>query len=557
MVVGAVLAGTGVGGPSVAAQQGESADPATCRVTDLSQGFDLYRSVRLVRAAELAGAVDPAPRLLRRTFRERVEGSCAELLKLPWIGSVTEESRSGGPHVRVLGGAARSSFSSAFPMDRNNGALWEGRGANLSLQGGAVLEWGPLTAMLAPLVAFSQNRELEFVARGGAGRSEFAYRPGIDWPVRFGDGAFWQVDPGPSAIRVDGAGMSVGFSNEGLWWGPALENPILFSNTAPGFPHVFIGTDGPLDLGGVARLELELIWGHLQESDYFDDDPSNDTRLVVATGVGLQLPGLSNLAIGAGRVYTSTLPEEPFDFVEVYLTRPYRDIRRNPKRGLPGANDQLFAAWLRWPLTVTGFEVYAEWAREDQFKDLQDLAKEPDHSQGYVAGLQKALSMMSRSLRVYVEVAHLERASTALSGRTNPPFYRNTSVPQGHTQRGQILGAGIGPGSNAQILGAELLSGDRSLEIFLRRVQTDLDRYDELSEAARSGFEPDHMTTLGVRGWLRRGDLTLEGRVALTRRTNRDLLPLSPDRNGQELKETNLELELGVHHRLRFLAREP
>src|SRR5699024_10219580 len=120
--------------------------------------------------------------------------------------------------------------------------------------------------------------DFAFRETAAAGHSPYNYpeRPtGIDWPQRFGDNSVRSNELGQSYVRFDAYGLAAGVSTENLWWGPAQRYPILMSNTAPGFPHIFAGTGRPLDIY-IGKLELEAIWGRLSESDYFDNDPDND-----------------------------------------------------------------------------------------------------------------------------------------------------------------------------------------------------------------------------------------------------------------------------------------
>jgi hypothetical protein len=80
----------------------------------------------------------------------------------------------------------------------------------------------------------------------------------------------------------------------------------------------------------------------------------------------------------------------------------------------------------------------------------------PEHSQAYTVGLQKALGNRNRSLWILTAeltelwlsrdyfIEHLGRGTS---------FYVHGRSIAGHTNRGQILGAGIGTGANSQYLG--------------------------------------------------------------------------------------------------------
>jgi hypothetical protein len=100
-------------------------------------------------------------------------------------------------------------------------------------------------------------------------------------------------DAGQSYLQVEGGPLSIGIPNENLWWGPAVRYPLILSNTTPSFAHLFLGTTRPLSLG-VATLKVWFVIGELSESEYFDDDASNDRPRLSGVTFSIQpkiLPG--------------------------------------------------------------------------------------------------------------------------------------------------------------------------------------------------------------------------------------------------------------------------
>ena len=89
----------------------------------------------------------------------------------------------------------------------------------------------------------------------------------------------------------------------------------------------------------------------------------------------------------------------------------------------------------------SGFEVYAEYGREDHNADRRDLTLEPDHDASYLFGFQKVWRRTSSHLwSVHAELLN-SRISHLQLGRTQAPFYVHTPVAQGHTEEGQVLGS--------------------------------------------------------------------------------------------------------------------
>ncbi|MGH6689649.1 MAG: capsule assembly Wzi family protein [Gammaproteobacteria bacterium] len=376
--------------------------------------------------------------------------------------------------------------NSAYPRDANNGSLWAGRGFSGGFEAGVRFRYGVVSGAIAPGLFYQRNRSFSVPQSVAPGVSPFAYPwhgATIDWPTRHGSDHDTRVDLGQSFVRVDTHGLTFGLSNENLWWGPALQNPILFSNTAPGFPHAFFGLSRPVDIA-VGRFEAEMLWGLVRESDFFDIDPDNDRRLVAAVITDFEPRGLPGLYLGIARTYMATVPAEGFSLSE-YIFNPYRDVRENPDPiAGPGiADNQILSFFGRWAFPEVGFEVYAEWARDDHWTNGDDFIKEPDHSQVYTIGLQKVVeyreagSPPSRWLRLRAELTHLEGALPLRGGRGIVTLYTNSSVPQGHSHRGQLLGAAIGPGSDAQLIGADLFTPRGRFGIYAQRIRFDDDAY--------------------------------------------------------------------------------
>ncbi|MGH7462452.1 MAG: hypothetical protein ACREMA_15685, partial [Longimicrobiales bacterium] len=206
---------------------------------------------------------------------------------------------------------------------------------------------------------------------------------------------------------------------------------------------VYLGTSKPADIW-IGDLGVEVIWGRLHESDFFDTNPDNDTRFLGGLVLGFRPRPLPGLTLGVARAF-STYTDHDFGD---YLTGPVRGLSSNLV-----FENELASLFGRWVLPESGFEVYAEWGRDDNWQDLVDFLKEPDHSQGYMLGVQKVTSLRSdKWLRVLAELVHLQSSQTGRSGRGWVTFYTHGGVRQGHTNRGQLLGAPVGPGSDGQFI---------------------------------------------------------------------------------------------------------
>jgi hypothetical protein len=509
---------------TAAATEAQTADSA-CHV--LLRGADFVGlPVDLARLLDLTDSASHESFMLRRIGRHYRSAACRAPAAVHALAS-----RLGAPprhaRARLLPVDLLAVGNSAYARDWNDGALWSGRGLNASVTAGVEFHWGPLRAALAPVLTWQQNSEYEIQAPDDRAPSPFAhplFSYMIDAPQRFGTESFAQAGIGQSFARVELAGFTVGISNQNLTWGPARRNPLLLSGTGPGFPHVFLETARAVDVW-VGGLELQLFWGRLEESDYFDADPDNDHRALAGALLMLQPYVLEGLYIGGGRLHAQTW--WPDTRIEDVLLAPYRRIRQNVF-GRAGDN-QLISLFFRWATAPQGLEVYGEWAREDHWGSdwpWTELLRNLDASQAYSLGLQKVVRRGDRALRIAAEISHLADALPILTTRGFVPYYTNTAVTQGHTHRGQLLGAPIGTGAESQFVGADYFWREGRTSVSLERTRYEDDAYNAFFAPTFGAHARD--TELSLRaGHVRAfGAVTVDAEFGWSLRYNRSFLGL-------------------------------
>lgn len=450
----------------------------------------------------------------------------------PWHGRLTPPTRrplGGWGDVTVVDPGLRLFMNSAFPDGANDGPVWQGQGLTAALDGGATVSMGPLTVTAHPLATWTQNGAFDEAAVRVAGASpdDYPWRV-IDLPQRRKGGSFARLYPGDSSVRLRGPGLEVGFGTENLWWGPALRNPIIMSNNAAGFPHAFLGTNHPIDVT-IGTLEAQWLFGRLQASDGFTADTIG--RYITGAVVAFTPRG-TGLTLGIERMFYAGMPEGGLGLAD-YLLVVQGVEKKNFSSGTnPSGDDnadQLFGAFARWVLPESGFESWVEWTRNDHGWDIRDYFLEPEHAQAYTVGFRKAQTLVGRRLlAVWGEITHLERSVTA-RGRAVPTYYSHHIVKAGYTQRGEIIGAALGPGGNGQAVGADLYAPWGKAEFFVSRRVRDNDAYWDLA-APGYGFKACcHDASLDVGGgglwWVGDKELTLRG--VLTRELNRYFVSLN------------------------------
>ena len=387
---------------------------------------------------------------------------------------------------------ATLAMNSDLPFGQNDGAMWGGKGYNWRILAGATATFGPIRIVAIPEFVSSTNYAISIdpldlrFARPLPGNfsrfaSPFNYLPyTADYPYRFGDSAFAKVHPGQSSASVLVGSLEGGVSTENEWWGPAIRNPILFSDNAPGFPHAFIRTGKPVTTG-IGVFEGRWIVGGLKESDYFDDDITNDVRSISALSIVWKPRADWGLSLGAGRsVFAAAdgygdVGSHAFDFIlgtDHPNSRPPEDSTFSPGR------DQIFSVFAHWMIPKYGLESYVEWARSEMPSSLRDFVLYPNHTRGYTGGLQYAHTFSDKvsRFRFQTEFTNVEQ-SGSYRFRHIGSFYTSRAAIQGYTNEGQMLGAGVGPGSSGEWFAADYMRNDFQFGLNFGRTRPNTDAF--------------------------------------------------------------------------------
>ena len=413
-------------------------------------------------------------------------------------------------------------INSSRPWGLNDGALWAGTGIAGRVDLGGRYRTGPLTITIDPTIWFARNAAFDTVATAFPNRTPFNYpwSNRIDLPQQPGPDALARITPGQSGARLDWRVVTAGVGTENMWWGPAARHPILMGASADGFPHLDLGVR-PVATP-VGTVEGRIVWGRLTESAWFDTLPDNDHRLLAAMVLGWRPRWMPGLTVGFQRVFYQTWTDslgtsDIFAIVQPFTKDALSDST-NPEGN--DARDQMLSLTWRWLLPSEGFEVYGEWARNDHNRDLIDFVLEPDHSQAWMMGMQKVIPAGNAVSRVQTEFLHGSRSGT-FQVRATPTYYTHHIVTQGFTQRGQILGAGPGPGSDAQFLAFDRFVPASRWGLWLERIRWFDDDYYRLFGPTRR--REGHHVTLegGVRYGRAPGSLAWSAEASLVREWNR------------------------------------
>jgi hypothetical protein len=456
---------------ALALAAGEAAPAPRCSSFDLALAGIGSLEDDLARTAGLAGSAPPWPGVLRRPSGARPLWLCDG--KAPAREAIADPVPPPELEWAAVPPASFSKVHTGWADDRNDGALWAGRGISTEVSTGLRARWRWLTAQLAPLAAWQQNRAFYAPASAEPGLSPHANPFGsglIDLPLRMGPSAFWTFDWGQSYVRIDAWNLAAGLSTENLWWGPGIRNSLLMSNTAPGFPHLFVGTGRPLDIW-IGWLEAEVTWGRLRPSKWFDGDTGN-RRLFESAVLTYEPAFARGLTLGYARVFlfptTDVSAHHLFDPLWQPLFSVFLQSRSEGDAFRP--DNQLLSLFFRWAYPEVQFEVYGEWARDDHAFNATDFLMEPGHSQAWLIGLQKLFPAGNRWVRFQAEMTHTFEMSPRNPTRPTPVFYTHVAERQGYTQAGQMLGAGLGPQGDTQFLAVDWYRGAGRVGAFVERI---------------------------------------------------------------------------------------
>ena len=372
----------------------------------------------------------------------------------------------------------QNTTNSRFPFGENNGAAWYGRGNSTEFRGGLYITSTYLTINFYPHIIHQDNTDFlypRFISRRG-GDVRYLHEGignSLDAPFRFGPESFTTFDWGNSSIRLHYNQFETGISTEPLWWGPAIQYPLVMSNNAPGIPHFFLASREPISIPYFGSIQFRWMFGYPEESEYFDGVGSGETRFTNAANFAYTPPFFENLTVGLTRVY-HVFEEDGFDLRNLSLVfDPVRRsslVSRQGEDGTRQRRNQTASVYFHLLIPEANAEIYAEFFREDHSYDFRDLFVQPNHNSAYTFGLQKISHVpIVDFIKTNLEFTNLT-ASQLQQVRPQTFFYTHSRIRQGHTNRGQILGAAIGPGSNSQFFGMDAYRSNYKFGVFVQRV---------------------------------------------------------------------------------------
>lgn len=381
-------------------------------------------------------------------------------------------------------------YNTHHPYGWNDGSMIPAKGYENQFSFGVFLKKGFLSLQLRPEIVFAQNSSFPAFPNQQSDTIWRAYYYSvlnkIDAPERFGSSYYLKLFPGQSSLRFNYHKISLGISTENLWWGPGVRNSLLMSDNAPGFPHISFNSLQPVT-SAVGSFEWQLISGKLKASGILPDTTrkfngtalydakEDDDRYLNGIILTWQPKWTKGLFIGFSRVFY-----EYFSSVSPSLDGYLPVIGKLFKGATPNEDekrrDQMLSFFFRFFLAKEKAEFYGEFGRNDHSQNARDFLLEPEHSRAYIIGFSKIFDGTKKDVQLFGEITNLQMASTMLL-RAEPTWYIHHQVRHGYTNYGQVIGAGIGPGSSSQTLGLQWGSGFNKIGGTIERVVHNNDFY--------------------------------------------------------------------------------
>ena len=423
-----------------------------------------------LRRQQLLGAVDPSYSfLVRPVFPRQAFGTENPSLKNTYFDQEILTGDSLEKFV-MLPISLKSQYNSNHAFGVNDGALIPNAGIQALLSGGIYYEYGKWSVQFQPEILMAQNRDYEGFPLKHDGSTWIEYYEWLnfsDIPERFGTSGYTILLPGQSSIRYNTGPVSLGVSTENIWWGPGRRNSLIMGNNAPGFLHATVNTQAPFETP-IGAFEGQLLAGQLQNSGF--DPPASDYvyrqtplfvpkrdgdwRYLAGLVISYQpkwVPGLSLGYSSVSQMYHN----------DMHRMADYLPVFNGGKRSASvldmdvARRNQLSSGFFRWMDPEGRLEFYAEYGSNGNSRTINDFLVNPDLTRAFTLGFMHLIPIKQpgQFIQVGGEITQTGQTVRETILKKNS-WYTHPHVRHGYTHRGQVLGAGIGPGSNVIFLEA-------------------------------------------------------------------------------------------------------
>jgi hypothetical protein len=378
------------------------------------------------------------------------------------------ESRKSKKVFKLLPVTFQIQSNTDHPVGFNDGAMIPARGYQQMISAGFYAKIGRLSIQLRPEYVYASNKEFQQFYSEQGDQEWYEYSElynFIDLPERFGEKPYNRLFWGQSNISLTFNPISIGVSNENLWWGPGIRNSLLMSNNAPGFKHITLNTVRPVRTK-IGSFESQIIMGRLENSGILPPDTNRkyigyklyipkreEWRCLTAAILTYQPKWTPGLFLGYNQGITMYGKDLGPLLGDIFSSlNPFGDGYKHGWEISNVPTEHRSSLFFRWLMQKSQSEFYAEYGREYRAYSTRDLMLQFEYTRAFIIGFRKLYQIKRKpgqQIQIEIELTQLEQTNT------NPEklaryWYSSREVRQGYTNVGQVLGAGIGPGSNLE-----------------------------------------------------------------------------------------------------------
>lgn len=374
------------------------------------------------------------------------------------------------------------------------------RGAQLFVSTGIQARFSILHIHLQPELVTAQN--LAFPGFSDTFSSETIGARFLFWnlgdsPERFGNSSYTKAFWGQSSISLRAGAFELGAGTKNIWWGPGQWNSLIFSNNAPGFPHISLNTSKPSKTF-LGSFEGQVLIGRLESSGqaptqidalnsgYFST-LNSDWRYLNALMLSYSPKWIPTLTVGYTRTYqyyNETRPDDLKGWLPILepMAKEKLFTNGNSVEYDERRQSQQISIFGRYKMTKAKAEVYFQFGRRDHAFNWREFILNPEHARAYQVGFVKLAVLPStvKKLQIRGEITHQQESVNrylryGLNGGQSS-WHLHGQV-RGFTNYGQPLGVGIGTGSNVQTLEISLVEDWKKWGILFERLENNQDFY--------------------------------------------------------------------------------
>ena len=402
-------------------------------------------------------------------------------------------------------------YNSHHPYNRNNGTMIPNRGYQHIISPGLFFKIGPIDLQFKPEHLYSENKNFQGFWEGHyplIWAKRYRLWNHIDMPERFGLKNHNKTTLGQSSIRFNIKNFSIGFSNENIWWGPSIRNSIMMSNNASGFKHITFNTRKPIKTF-IGNFEWQFITGKLESSGYNpprkdyeyqgrklfvpktnQNGETDDWRYLQGYILSYSPKWIDGLSLGFIRwvqMYSAFLEGE-YSWIEGtpgYFPVFRNLFRKNDKsENIEYQSNEAAGVFMKWLWRDSKAEFYFEFHLNDAKQNIRDFILDSDHSRASTIGLQKIFKISKSDFLFNWEWTQMEQSASRLL-RNAASWYEHSYVYDGYTNKGEVLGSSIGPGSNSHYFSLNKINDHYKIGLGLEIIDHDNDFYHEAFSSAQ------------------------------------------------------------------------